>query len=104
MPGGGNNRSHPGATGNRRSCRRLACCAPPRGPREQPTGEGPGGRNQPLILKPTQELALGRKAYREILKEYEGRILPDTSEAVKRVRRITARLAKVAEIDLVQRE
>jgi predicted Zn-dependent protease len=37
-------------------------------------GEGPGRRSQSLALTPAQELALGRKAFQEVLEENEGRV------------------------------
>jgi predicted Zn-dependent protease len=80
----------------------LGCgiAAPP----EQRRGEGPGGREQPLALSPRQELAVGLRAYREVMDEYGGRVLPDGAPEVRRVRRITERLAKAAEIEPLQRE
>src|SRR5262249_52778261 len=39
------------------------------GPRPEHQGQGPGHRPQQLALSARQELALGRQAYREILKE-----------------------------------
>jgi predicted Zn-dependent protease len=66
--------------------------------------QGPGGRHQTLGLSPEQELAVGRRAYREVLNDYRGQILsPDSPEAV-RVRRITERLARAAAIEPLQRE
>jgi predicted Zn-dependent protease len=67
-------------------------------------GEGPGRRQQPLALSPKQELAVGRKAYQEILSEYQGRILPKGDPQVERARRVVGRLAKAAEIEPLQRE
>jgi predicted Zn-dependent protease len=67
-------------------------------------GEGPGGRRQPLALSPKQEWQVGQRAYREILGEYQRKILPDTSPEAVRVRRIMGRLARAAEIEPLQRE
>lgn len=82
--------------------------APPR-PREAKStnreiGEGPGGRRQPLALNPRQELETGRRAYAEVMQEYEKRTLPKTSPEVIRVERIIERLAKAAAIEPLQRE
>jgi predicted Zn-dependent protease len=67
-------------------------------------GEGPGGRHQPLALSPKQELAVGRRAYQEVMSEFRGRILPDGDPRVVRARRIVGRLAKAAELEPLQRE
>jgi metalloendopeptidase OMA1, mitochondrial len=67
-------------------------------------GEGPGGRDQPLGLAPRQELAVGRKAYAEVLDEYRDRILPENHPDVSRVNRVVARLAKAAQNEPLQRE
>ncbi len=40
------------------------------------SGEGPGHRPQHLGLLPDQELAIGQQAYRQVLSENRGRILP----------------------------
>ena len=65
---------------------------------------GPGGRQQPLALTPTQESAVGRRAYDEVMAEVKGRVLPANSPEVVRVRRIVDRLAQAAEIEPLQRE
>lgn len=67
-------------------------------------GEGPGRRRQELALTPQQELEVGRRAYREILEQYRGRILPADSTAVKRSRQVAARIVKAAGIEPLQRE
>jgi predicted Zn-dependent protease len=67
-------------------------------------GEGPGRRRQVLGLTPQQELEVGRRAYREILNEYRGRILPADSNEVQRARQVTARIVKAAGIEPLQRE
>jgi predicted Zn-dependent protease len=69
-----------------------------------PSGRGPGGRQQPLGLSPAQELAVGRRAYREVLGELRDRLLPEQSAPVERVRHITARIARVIQIEPLQRE
>src|SRR5205807_730592 len=66
--------------------------------------EGPGGRRQPLALAPKEELAVGRRAYQQILDEFHGQLLPASRPEVVRVRRVTARLAKASEIEPLQRE
>lgn len=67
-------------------------------------GEGPGHRRQDLALTPEQELALGRKAYREVLDEYRGRIVPADDRRVQRSRQVSARIVKAAGIEPLQRE
>jgi metalloendopeptidase OMA1, mitochondrial len=73
-------------------------------PGEGPRGEGPDGRRQPLALSPQDELAVGRKAFREVLQEYRGRVLPENHPDSIRVRRVVDRLGKAAEIKPLQRE
>lgn len=82
----------------------TAGCGGPYTPGVRPRGEGPGGREQPLGLSPRQELAVGRRAYREVVAELEGRILPADSPSVVRANRVTARLVKAAAIEPLQRE
>lgn len=67
-------------------------------------GEGPGGREQPLALSPQEELAVGRRAYREVLQEYQGRVLPNNHPDVRRVERVVDRLKEAAAIEPLQRE
>src|SRR5262245_10250497 len=67
-------------------------------------GEGPGGRQQDLGMNPRDELEVGRRAYREVLDEYRGRILPKNHPDVVRCRTIVDRLARAAEIEPLQRE
>jgi predicted Zn-dependent protease len=67
-------------------------------------GQGPGRRPQPLALSPKQELALGRKAYRELLEQAKGRVLPADSAEAKRVRQVMDRITKAAAIEPLQRE
>jgi predicted Zn-dependent protease len=85
----------------------LACgvvsAPPPRTAPERPDA-GPGGRRQPLSMSPRQELAVGRRAYRQIVDEYGDRLLPDDHPQVRRVRNITGRLRQAAEIKPLQRE
>jgi len=64
-------------------------------------GAGPGGRAQTLALTPQQEVALGERAYRDILSHY--RVLRDGPE-VQRVNRVGWNIAKAAEIEPLQRE
>jgi predicted Zn-dependent protease len=78
-------------------------CAMPEGPEYAPP-VGPGGRRQPLALTPRQELAVGRRAYQEVLDEFRDRILPGDDLRVQRCRRVVDRLAKAAEIEPLQRE
>ena len=67
-------------------------------------GEGPGGREQPLALTPAQELAVGRRAYREVMDEVGDRVLPAEAPETERVRRVTDRIARASEIEPLQRE
>jgi predicted Zn-dependent protease len=67
-------------------------------------GEGPGHRYQELGLTPQEELDLGRKAYRQILSQYEGRILPADELEVQRSRQVAGRIVKAAGIEPLQRE
>lgn len=94
----------------------LLCAAPPgcsfplpsddEGPRpqQQPQGEGPGRRPQRLALSPKQELAVGRRAYQQVLGELRGRLLPQDSPEVERARRVVEKLATAARIEPLQRE
>jgi membrane-associated protease RseP (regulator of RpoE activity) len=59
----------------------LAGCEMPN--EEQQRGPGPGGRPQRLGLPPQEELDLGREAYAEVLRKYQGRILPDDDPAAE---------------------
>src|SRR5438105_4528067 len=80
----------------------LAGGCGPQYPRER--GEGPGHRQQPLALSPQQELAVGRRAYREVMDELGDRVLPADSPQVTRARRITERLVHAAGIEKLQEE
>jgi len=78
-----------------------------RHPDERPrdsSGEGPGGRRQPLGLSPSQELAVGRRAYREVLEEYRDRLVPENNPEVQRVRHITGKIVQAVQIEPLQRE
>lgn len=68
------------------------------------SGEGPGHRQQVLGLSPEQELEIGRRAFRKVLDEFEGRILPDSAPEVQRVRRVMDRLIQATKIEPLQRE
>jgi predicted Zn-dependent protease len=56
-------------------------------------GEGPGGRAQTLGLSPNQELALGRKAYKEVLDE-NGNNVVLKGPAHNRVKTIADKIVK----------
>lgn len=71
---------------------------------ESGSGEGPGGREQPLALSPRQELQVGRRAYAEVLDEYRDRVLPDNHPDVRRVNQIVSKLTAAAGIEPLQRE
>ena len=68
------------------------------------SGEGPGHRSQHLGLLPDQELAIGQQAYRQVLSENRGRILPADDPQVRRVRSIVVRIVRAAGIEPLQRE
>jgi predicted Zn-dependent protease len=78
------------------------CTRPAPGPREK--GPGPGGREQHLALSPQQELQAGRRAYKEVLEEYRGRILPADDPQVERVRRVMGKIVEAAQIPPLQKE
>jgi metalloendopeptidase OMA1, mitochondrial len=70
----------------------------------QRRGAGPGGRPQDLGLSPRQELQVGREAYRQVLDEYRGRILPKDSPEYKRVDHVAHRIEQAAQIRPLQKE
>ena len=75
------------------------------GPGNGETSEaGPGGRQQPLALSPSQELAVGRRAYQEVLDGVRDRALPESSAEVRRVREVVDRIVRAAAIEPLQRE
>src|SRR5262249_10939064 len=51
-----------------------------------------------------QELELGREAYREVLDQYRGRILPANRPEAERARNVAARIVRAAGIRPLQRE
>jgi predicted Zn-dependent protease len=57
-------------------------------------GEGPGHRQQSLALSPRQELALGEKAYEEVLSENRGRVARSGPD-YDRVKRIAEKILDV---------
>jgi metalloendopeptidase OMA1, mitochondrial len=69
-------------------------------------GEGPGHREQRIVLSPSEELELGRKTYYEVLHNPEkyGPRLPDDSPEAERVRRVVKNLIRASEIEPLQRE
>ena len=77
----------------------IAGCSPPANGRA--SGPGPGGRDQTLTLTPDQEVALGEKAYREILSQSK---VVASGPGVDRVRRVGTKIAHAAEIEPLQRE
>jgi metalloendopeptidase OMA1, mitochondrial len=64
-------------------------------------GEGPGHRDQPLALRPQQELEIGRAAYAELLAE--ARILRSGPQ-FDHVQRVSRRIAEAVQIEPLQRE
>src|SRR5205814_638202 len=61
----------------------VGCAMPvPAEPPRQAAEAGPAGRRQPLALTPRQELAVGLRAYQEVLGEFRGRVLPEDSPEV----------------------
>jgi predicted Zn-dependent protease len=67
-------------------------------------GQGPGHRRQYLALRPEQELELGEQAYRQVLSESRGRVLPSDDPRVQKVRTIGRRIVRAAGIEPLQRE
>src|SRR5437868_8274327 len=67
-------------------------------------GEGPGHRPQPLALPPDKELELGREAYRSVLNEARGRIVPADDAEARRCRHVAGRIVRAAGIEPLQRE
>jgi hypothetical protein len=72
----------------------VAGCNPP--PTGQGSGAGPGGRAQELALTPEQEIALGERAYREILSKSK---VVHSGPDVDRVRRVGKKIEQAAEIE-----
>lgn len=68
---------------------------------EQPQGEGPGHREQPLALSPSEELEIGRELFPQVLKKFR---VVDSGPEADRVRRVSGRIAKAAEIEPLRRE
>jgi predicted Zn-dependent protease len=64
-------------------------------------GEGPGHREQPLALMPSDELEIGREAYADILSHAT---VIEGGPQVERVQRVGERIAKAARIEPLQRE
>jgi predicted Zn-dependent protease len=56
-----------------------------------------------LALTPEQEIALGERAYREILDKYRSKVFSSGSD-VDRVRRVGKKIERAAEIEPLQRE
>jgi len=67
-------------------------------------GSGPGGRNQSLGLNPAQELEVGRRAYRQVLREYRDRILSSDSPQTRRVQKVFANVVRAAQLPPLQQE
>jgi predicted Zn-dependent protease len=83
----------------------LVGCDMPLEPRPGPErGEGLGGRTQPLALSPKQEWTIGLRAYREVMEQFGDQLLPPDHAEVRRVRHITDKIARAAEIEPLQRE
>jgi predicted Zn-dependent protease len=68
---------------------------------ETPQGTGPGHREQTLALIPAEELELGRQAFAEILSQTT---VVKSGPEVELVHRVSARVAKAAQIEPLQRE
>ncbi len=79
----------------------LICLVVNSGCSEGPQGTGPGRREQHLALTPSQELQVGREAYREILGKAP---VVKSGPQVDRVRRVSEQIAKAVEIEPLQRE
>ena len=76
----------------------VVLCA---GCRFEAEGTGPGKRSQTLALRPSDELEIGRQAFREALKQQ--RVVRDGPQ-VDKVRRVSERIAKAIAIEPLQRE
>src|SRR5262245_37026473 len=74
-------------------------CAPP-------NQQGPGRRAQSLALTPEQEVALGEKAYAEILGKARSanKLVPAGDPRVQRVRQVGEKIRQAAQIEPLQRE
>jgi predicted Zn-dependent protease len=79
----------------------AAGCGMPSGPQG---GQGPGHREQWLALSPEEELEVGRRAYREILEKYQGRILSRDDPQSERVQRVADRIIRATKNNLLQQE
>jgi predicted Zn-dependent protease len=81
----------------------VTCCWPASGCEGWQDGghKGPGGRSQRLALSAKQELALGRQAMQEVLKEYRE---VRTGEGPERVQGVGQRIAAATRIEPLQRE
>lgn len=64
-------------------------------------GTGPGKRHQVLALKPSEEVQLGRAAFRESL---QGVRSVQSGPEVDQIRRVSQRIAKAIQIEPLQRE
>jgi len=64
-------------------------------------GQGPGHRDQPLAIPPSQEATIGREAYHDII---DNGIVVKAGPAVDRVRRVARRIVQAVEIEPLQRE
>jgi predicted Zn-dependent protease len=67
-------------------------------------GQGPGHRPQELGLSPQQEVELGDKVYRKLLRDAGDRVLPSDAPEVHRVRTVADRIIKASEIEPLRRE
>ena len=83
------------------ACICLLCVVATSGCMEAPQGSGPGRREQPLALTPSQELQIGREAYRQVL---EGAPVVEGGPQVEQVRRVSERIAEAVQIEPLQRE
>lgn len=83
------------------ACVALICLVVTSGCSEGPQGTGPGRREQPLALTPSQELQIGREAYRQILEKAP---VVESGPEVDQVRRVSERIAKAVQIEPLQRE
>lgn len=79
----------------------LICLVVISGCSEGPQGTGPGHREQWLALTPSQELQIGREAYRQILEKAP---VVESGPEVDQVRRVSERIAKAVQIEPLQRE
>lgn len=64
-------------------------------------GQGPGHRDQPLAIPPSQEAEIGREAYHDLIDHVT---VVKAGPAVEQVRRVARRIVQAVQIEPLQRE